>query len=205
MTLWSNLTGTPVLGRLAATTAELEILPMTLTTWGAWRAAHPETTVMVLDRDYGARWNFRYLPDEANRARRGVSFPIWKKSSLLERGAEVYALRRGEHARAWLIEALARRPVLNDRIGKEEIVLIHDPESGEVRIYERDGQRFRRLVGSGGLVDEAGIEWRREEDALVSEGGDRLLRLPGHLSLWFAWYGFFPHTTVWPEAPSVSR
>src|SRR5262249_49792247 len=45
-TLWSNLTGEPVLGPLAASGFRLQILPLTVTTWGEWRSRHPATTVL---------------------------------------------------------------------------------------------------------------------------------------------------------------
>lgn len=37
-TLWSNLTGEPVVGRLAPSPVRLEILPATVTTWEEWRS-----------------------------------------------------------------------------------------------------------------------------------------------------------------------
>ncbi len=35
------------------------------------------------------------------------------------------------------------------------------------------------------------------EEALVNEStGERLLRIPGHLAYWSAWYAFLPHTEI---------
>ena len=75
-TLWSQMTGEAVLGPLAARPEHLDVVPMTLTTWGEWRTLHPDTTVLELDARYGARWGYRYTPGAANQARAGVSFPM---------------------------------------------------------------------------------------------------------------------------------
>lgn len=42
--VWSQPTGEAILGPLSG--ARLELLPSTLTSWGVWRAAHPETTAL---------------------------------------------------------------------------------------------------------------------------------------------------------------
>ena len=38
--------GDPVIGRLADSGMQLEVLPMTLTTWEQWQLEHPDTTVL---------------------------------------------------------------------------------------------------------------------------------------------------------------
>ncbi len=196
LTLWSNLTGEPVLGKLAGRPVRLEILPMTLTTWGEWKALHPETTVLELDAAYGAKWGYRYLPGSADQKRAGVSFPIWAKSRLLPEKEEVYGLRQGDRAKAWQIERVLRERVVNDRLGDLELVLVGSPESGAVRAYRRDGRVFRTSAAPGELRDEADRIWKVTEDALIAEGAAPLPRVPGHVALWFAWFGFFPETEL---------
>ena len=44
--LWHQFTGEPVVGALVGSGIELELLPIVLTTWGDWLAAHPDTTVL---------------------------------------------------------------------------------------------------------------------------------------------------------------
>jgi hypothetical protein len=201
-TLWSNLTGEPVVGRLAPSPVRLEILPFTVTTWEDWRAAHPDTTVLKLDDSFGRRWNYDYRPGAADRARAGVRFPIWLKSKALEPREEVYALRVGQQAKAYPIDRVLREKVVNDRIGEVEVVVVGDPQSGAVRAYRRDGRTFAPGSEERQLKDEAGRLWRLTEEALLPNAESqadlpRLDRLPGHLSLWFAWYGFFPQTEVY--------
>lgn len=49
------------------------------------------------------------------------------------------------------------------------------------------------------LMDETGERWEVTEDALVSENGEELSRLPGHMAYWFGWYQFFPQTLIYGE------
>lgn len=218
-TLWSNLTAEPVVGRLADGRERLEILPVTRTTWGEWRRAHPQTTVMVLDSAFGERWGFRYRPGEADRARAGVRFPMWQKDARIEPRAEVYAVRLeadegAAAAKAYPVDVVLRLRVIHDRLGGTDLVVLGDREGGAVRAYRAGGHQFRR-DGSGGLVDESGRSWRVEEERLVlaeaaaaqaadaaaGEGqaaaATALERVPGHRVLWFAWYGFFPETELY--------
>lgn len=193
-TLWGNLTGEPVVGKMATSGLHLKILPMTLTSWSEWKKAHPDTRVLHLDDSYGKRWNYRYLPGLADRARQGVSFPVWNKSKILKDKEEIYGIRIGDHAKAFVIESLLKQRIVHDRIGDVPIVLIIDPESETVRVY-RSGSLSLSLV-SGVIKDGSGRVYQPQEDALVS-GETKLERIPGHVSWWFAWYGFFPLTEVY--------
>lgn len=209
-TLWSNLTGEPVVGRLAASPTELEVLPVVRSTWGDWRRKHPDTTVTILDDAFGRRWSFRYEPGAADRARSGVSFPVWQKSDALPPGEEVYAIRLELEsdlaAKAYPVERMLGLRVVNDELAGAGLVVLGDRESGAVRIYRRDDRTFR-LDREGWLIDDRDRRWRIEEERLVPEGVDGvgeeteaepspLERVPGHRSLWFAWYGFYPTTEV---------
>ncbi len=190
-TLWGNLTGEPVVGKMATSDVKLKVLPMTLTTWSEWRKMHPQTKVLYLDDKFGEQWNYRYEPGLADRARAGVRFPVWQKSKALEDKAEVYALRVNNIPKAYPIKQLIAKRIVNDKVGETPIVLVVDPESEAVRAYNRAGHLF-----TADLKDETGRKWVLSEEALVS-GEEKLPRIPGHLSLWFAWFGFFPQTEIY--------
>ena len=54
------------------------------------------------------------------------------------------------------------------------------------------------------LLDEAGQQWRMEEEALVRVDSreERLLRLPSHTAYWFGWHSFYPDTEIYAPADS---
>ena len=186
-TLWSNITGEAVVGPLAGPpgepTARLELLPVVVATWGGWRAEHPGTTVTILDPRRDPRWSFRYEPGAADRARRGVSFPVWRHSDALPADAEIYALRLedGGAVKAYPVERVLALGVINDRVGSTDVVLVGSATDGAVRAYRRDGRSFRRDDPSpegsesaapkrdedGTLIDQDGGRWRIEETRLV--------------------------------------
>lgn len=197
--LWSNLTGVPVVGRLGRSPFRLTVLPLALTTWGAWRRLHPQTTVLALDLEMARRWDFDYRPGAADRRRSGVSFPVWLKSPALPADGEVFALRLGALAKAYPLDLILARRVINDQVGEETVVVVGDPASGAVRAYRRGTHSFRSGSGDGELLDETGSRWRLlEEELRPAAGGDeRCARLPGHNALWFGWYAFFPQAELY--------
>ena len=203
--LWSNITGEPVVGRSALTSFKLSMVPSTLTTWEEWRKRHPETTVMAIDRQVEKQWGFDYRRGAADNARRGVSFPVWLKNDSLDPKAEVYAIRVGEAAKAYPLERLGRSGVVNDAVGELALVLVSDESSGAVRAYERGELRFRAGADENHLEDSAGGVWQITEEALISTEGEtvtELARVPGHVAFWFGWYGFYPQTELYTVSSS---
>ena len=200
LSLWSNLTGEAVVGQRAAEGTVLTILPMTLTRWDAWRARHPDTTVMAPDPAAAQRTGYRYVEGAADQARTGVEFPVWRQSDVLERNARIYALRVNGEAKAYPLEKLRAERLVNDIVGGLEIVLVLDPDSDAVRAYERGGLTFQ-TPDEGRLRTlraRDGSTWWLAEEGLAPEGdGDLLPRVPGHTAFWFGWYAFYPETAVY--------
>jgi len=210
-TLWSNLTGEPVLGPLVGRVTPLPQMPFTRSTWGDWKKRHPQTLVVALDkklRDLGFAHGFDYQPGRADRARRGVSFPVWKKSPALEPKDEIYALRSGQAVKAYPLERLLDAGLVNDALDGQPIVLLADRSSGAVRAYRRPEARLRLSESAQGdeLIDPQGTRYRagelaleRVEEAPADEAADARTyeRLPGHFAYWFGWYAFFPQTAIW--------
>jgi hypothetical protein len=207
-TLWSNITGEPVLGRLAGSSARLETRPVTLTSWQSWRQRHPDTTVVKLPPSYGARWNFDYRPGAADRVRAGVAFPVWLRSEALGEKEEVFGIAAEGAAKAYPVRAVLRQGVVNDALGPLAVVLIGDPQGESVRAYRRGERRFRAGATPAELLDETGRIWRIEEAALLPSKAaepvpEPLARLAGQTLYWFAWFAFHPETEVHRDAAAV--
>ena len=202
-TLWSNLTGEAVVGRLAGAERKLEVLPMTLTTWEEWRQSHPDTLVLDLKGVQEAMshlpYEFDYQPGAADEARRGVEFPVWQKSAKMDRNEEIFAIEINGAAKAYPVDEVLQRGILADELGEEALVLVANPDSGAIRAYASGGHTFKRGSSAMELVDETGSAWAVTEQALVPSGeGEPLPRYAqGHIAYWFGWYGFYPHTEVW--------
>jgi hypothetical protein len=224
-TLWSQMWGEPVLGPLAESGIRLKALPLVATTWGDWRRTHPYTTVVStrtgFDRDYARPPYADYFSSDR------LMFPVWKRRDDLPEKELVWTLEVDRARKAWRLEDLRRRPVLADRVGTREVVLLTDPNAGAVRAYEGlPGDRFVEVepgVAAAGdhpaapaesvagtesrgilgdlLVTESGRRYRVTEEALVGEeDGARLVRLPGHAAFWFGWFAFHPDTELYsPE------
>jgi len=202
-TLWSNLTGEPVLGPLAAAAQPLDALPLVLERWGAWRAEHPRTTVMVGDPAVARRHGFVYRPGAADARRFGVEFPVPGEDARLAAKEEVWGVRFGGAVKAYAVPALLAAGVVEDTVGAEPIVIVADAASGAIRAYRRGAHRFR-AGGARELLDETGARFRVEEDALravAAPGGGaaahELTRIPGWPSYWFAWQSFYPGSALW--------
>jgi len=221
-TLWGQLAGEPVLGPLAATSVRLTLRPVVLTTWAAWREEHPDTTVLDIHTGYerpyvpGAPYG-RYFasPDPM--------FPVWRRSRVLPPKARVYALSLNGVPKAYPLDMLVARRVINDTLGGTPVVLIatrgtvtvtgrHEggaidrtraPDvtydaGGEVRAFARGGERFRVGPKPDVVLDAGGRPWRVTEDSLIGPAGQTAPRVSGFPAYWFGWYAFFPQTLVYP-------
>jgi hypothetical protein len=219
-TLWNQLTGEPVLGRLAGTNVRLTLRPVVLTSWQEWLAEHPESKVL----DTATGYERTYVPGAPYGqyfASPRPMFPVWRRSRVLPLKAHIFALRIDGVPKAFPVDVLVARRVVNDVIGRSPVVLIathgtvavkgqraagpadriHVPAvtysaGAEVRAFRGTGQ-FRAGPDVDVVFDGSGRPWRVTEDALIGPGGVRAPRVPGFLAYWFAWYAFFPQTLVY--------
>jgi hypothetical protein len=213
-TLWNQLTGEPVLGKLVNSKTKLRLLPIVLTSWQAWKEQHPNTMVLDLntgfDRPYelGAAYGNYF-------ASKDLMFPVWQRSQRLQSKDRVYALYLDQTPKAYPIGLLAQKKVVNDSVGKTSVVLVATRNSvtvkgeslqsgsvrysagAEVRSYDRGAVSFRPGPKPNTLLDEAGHSWQVTEEALVGPQGKRAPRINGHLAYWFGWYTFYPKTLVY--------
>ncbi len=183
--LWNQFTGEPVAGPLADSKIALKTRPLVIASWAQWRARHPDTTVLSLDtghvRDYGSGAVYREYFASPN-----LMFPSATRSDQpLQPKDYVFGMRDVAAAKAWPLAAFKGGKAINDTLGARSVVLIGDAATRTVRAYDRGAHRFEwidhdRVAADGGT-------WQVREDALVGPGGQRLARLPGGISYWFAW------------------
>jgi len=138
--LWPTLEGRPAVGPLAGSRFELELAPVVTTTWGEWRAEHPETRVLSLDtghrRDYSEGAAYRdYFASE------GLMFEVSRRDARLKLKDEVLVVRlAGKRPLAVAARLLERRPLFE--IEHEGVALtIRTSKGGANRVFA-GGQRI---------------------------------------------------------------
>lgn len=189
--LWSTLQGAPVIGPLADHDPPITIerRPVVTTTWGEWKARHPDTTVLSIDtghrRNYaeGAAYRAYFATD-------ALMFAAPRPSEGIANKQEVLGIAIGS-APTLAIDArrLMQDRVYHDQIGDSPIVVLTD-DSGANRVYRSDGVRFvsykYRIA-----VDDKGGEWSEEESRLTGPEGAVLERIPAQRAFWFGWNNAF--------------
>ena len=195
--MWSTLTGTPVVGPLVGQGIQLEPLYVVTTTWKEWRRRHPDTQVLSLDtghrRDYseGAAYREYFATDR-------LMFNVPGLDARLPNKAEVLALRLPQvpgESLAVAADLLASRPVYHDRIGDVNFVVLTDP-SGANRVYASRDVSFVSWDKVATARDSRGLSWKMDEAALTGPNGETLNRLPAHRAFWFGWHAAYPATRL---------
>jgi len=196
--LWHHLRGEPVVGPLARSGVRLTVLPVVVTSWREWRIEHPDTTVLDLNtgyvRDYApGRPYGRYFasPD--------TMFPVSPRNDQLHTKDLVFAVRLGAAHKVYPLDTLRRTPVVSDRVGTTNVVVLGKPDGRSARAYERGTLTFQPGAAPSELVERTtGARWRVEEERLIEPATGRTLpRLGGHVVYWFGWYAFYPDAEVY--------
>ncbi len=195
--MWSTLTGEPVVGPLVGQGIKLKRLHVVTTTWGEWRRRHPETTVLSLRtghrRDYGEGVAYRryFATDQ-------LMFRVPFHDRRLKNKQEVVALRFDDQSEPPLAidtAFLNENTVHHDSIGTQRLVVLTDP-TGANRVYDPGEVRFERWDGNDRAIDADGGTWQVSEAGLTSSDGTVLPRLPSHRAFWFGWHAAFPNTRL---------
>ncbi len=191
--LWNQFSGRPVVGSLADTNLTLTSLPLVTTTWGEWRAMHPTTLIMSGETGYQRDYTPGKPYGDYRRSGR-LMFPASTEDRRLRDKARVFGLNISGAQKVWPLKQFRKHPVINDRVGVIDVVLIGDARREEVRAYRSAGIRFADSSANK-LIDDAGQVWQITEQALI-HNQQQLSRLPGRLSYWFAWSNTYVSTSV---------
>jgi len=194
---------------------ELPLLPVVETTWATWKELYPQTLV-VAEGTYNLDLYTRYPYGDY---RTDNSYFIFALETPLSRNANAYVddlaakdrvlgVRLDGHAMAYPLDRLGEHAVLNDRVGGVDIAVVWDREHHLSIPYARQvGERvlsFERAESEVfpyfGLRDrETGTFWTAQGEAISGElVGERLVQIPAHSSMWFAWVTFWQNTDIWP-------
>ena len=191
--LWNQFTGEPVVGPLAHSGIALKIRPMVITTWGDWLADNPTTKVLSLETGFIKNYDSGVTYKEYF-ASPDLMFPAVTDQSRLRQKEYVFGVRVVRGAKAWPLSAFSKQPVINDKVGATNVVLIGDSSKRSVRAYERgefvfSGSKLGLTASKQGLKS-SNQDWQITEVALIGPNQEKLPRLPGHVAYWFAWDGY---------------
>lgn len=204
LSLWSALEGKPVVGPLVGMDVELTPREVVTTTWGEWRAVHPDTTVLSEDtghrRDYreGAAYREYFATDD-------LYFRVSRTDRRLKNKEEVLTLRVkpkgvGPLEPVAITAALLKKnPAFHFDVGGRRFVAVTSPQ-GANRVYDVSAEPvvFQSRRAADVVLDSDGQPWRTTEDALVSVTAPtrRLPRVAAARAFWFGWYAQFPETVL---------
>lgn len=204
MSLWSMLEGKPVVGALVDAGLQLSSHAAVTTTWGEWRAEHPDTTVLSLDtghqRDYreGAAYRDYFSNDR-------LYFQVPTSDTRLKNKTEVLVFRvrsgvggAGQPV-AIVADFLKKTPVFHFDTADRRLLVITS-KAGANRLYDLTGHDvvFQAKAPHSPLIDTVGRRWVQSETALVPESGGSvtLPRAAAQRAFWFGWYAQFPDTLL---------
>lgn len=203
MSLWSTLEGKPVVGPLVDTGLQMTSHPAVTTTWGEWRAEHPDTTVLSLEtgykRDYseGAAYRDYFSNDR-------LYFQVSKTDQRLKNKAEVLVMQvrpaaGGESQPVAIVaDFLKDTPVFHFEAAGRRLLAVTSRQ-GANRVYAlgRHPVVFPSRAASGELVDTTGRAWNVTEASLaLVDGAVSLPRVVAHRAFWFGWYAQYPETLL---------
>ena len=176
--LWAHLLGECMEGPLKGKT--LTPIPAAITSWKEWKTAHPNTTVLSLKRS-AKRFNADF----------------YRKPS-----SYVIGIEQQDRTRAWPFDFLLKKPVYQDKLGANEIVVVFHKESSAGFIFNRkvgaDLIDFSPALKNGNLVSKDGSIWDPWQAKAISgpKKGQLLERLHAIPSYRKAWLSFHPESSI---------
>lgn len=167
--IWSQPWGRAIEGELIGT--ELFLLPSQLTTWGSWRAEHPNTLAMT-----NGLSRFRF------------GGPGFNENFVI-------GLALGDAARAYYYSDVAATTVVNDQVGETPVLLWAGDDNFHAYAREVAGETLTFREENGRIIDEQTNSTWDVSRGLATAGplqGQALQPLPTLSSFDWAWQDFYP-------------
>ncbi len=127
--LWQQITGEAIVGPAARRDEVLTRIPITTTTWGEWKTAHPDTVALAIPEEFDRDYNqYPYGTYEENDQ---LVFGVENLDQSLQIKTVVYGIEVEDGTKAYPEELIKQEQKISDKIGNTEIE-IHYYESGEI-------------------------------------------------------------------------
>jgi len=196
-TAWSHLDGRALDGRLAGT--QLRVLPLQTTTWAAWVADHPATTVPSLQTGFS-------YSRRVDIGGPGLSRAFLESLPELDRRLPVNELvigvLAGDQAVAFPLRRRDETAPMQARVGGVSVVILEDADGVPALAFHRaltDGRVLDFTRRGGAIVDvQTGSRWNAGGRAVDGPlAGVQLAFVTSFLTEWYGWAAFHPATTIY--------
>ncbi|AFK19378.2 DUF3179 domain-containing protein [Haloferax mediterranei ATCC 33500] len=202
--LWSQVLATAIRGERTGDT--LSLIPSTISTWGEWKASHPDTEVLVpppVSDTIRGRQSRSYDVNPYSSYRQSGRVGIGFNDEVDERmhpKTSVIGITAGGVARAYPLDAVKNAGVVNDTVGELPVVVASSTDGtlvayvrridGSVAEFERDGSALVAAGSRWDLLTGRALDGSHE-GATLTRANDR------SPMFWFAWADFNPDTEIY--------
>jgi hypothetical protein len=186
----------------------LQLFPFLLTSWGEWRRLHPNTLVLKPLPGYADR-----IPEQNKLIHEGLSGRgaapdgVIRKDDRLPPKKMVLGLDVKGANKAFPLTALRDARVINDRLGGEPILVVHQPGSDTTTAFlaRLNGKILNFSAANQDATKLTDNETHSTWDAYgnCTSGplkGSHLEPLIMEPEYWFAWSEFHPNTAIYTAA-----
>ena len=191
----------------------LKLYPFLLTSWDEWRRLHPDTLVLKPLPGYAERIEAKNAQLRAGFAA-DASAPadVVRRDNRLKAYTKILGLTVADASKAFPLAALEQVRVVNDDLGGEPILVVHQPKSETTTAFvaRAAGKRLTfRAVNPGATELMDGETNSRWDPYGASIGGplkgSRLEALILEPEYWFAWSEFHPTTAIYASPSPPGR
>jgi hypothetical protein len=133
--LWSQLSMKAISGKFSGTS--LEIIPSSVTQWGAWKKKYPETKVLSVNTGYDR--DYSYDPYGGYALVERTMFPVDKSSDKFSNKQQVVGVSINGKSRAYLLETIKEKEKIKDSLGGRNVEISYS-ESDGVKVKDNSGE-----------------------------------------------------------------
>lgn len=142
LSLWSQISGEAISGSQKG--ARFDLIPVTHTSWSAWKKRYPET--QVLSEETGYRRDYNRDPYAGYETQEGLYFPVDRVDPRFHPKARVEGLLLNDEAKAYPLSELSKSSgVIKDNVGGTSIVVHFNEQAQSVEIFDETGKRLPSL------------------------------------------------------------
>ena len=191
----------------------LKLRPFLLTSWGEWRKLHPDTLVLKPLPGYADRIAATNQHVQEGLLQRGnAPDGVLRVDKRLTPKTMVLGLDVEGANKAFPLNALRQTRVVNDVLGKEPVLIVHQPGSDTTTAFSArlNGDTLKFAAANPEATELTDLQTHSLWDAYgrCLSGklkGSSLKSLILEPEYWFAWSEFHPDTAIYTSAPSGTR